>query len=47
MYSNETTSHAIKLIIMVLTKCRHKGAIEAAGIAIGNLVRYFIHYNLL
>ncbi|XP_035717597.1 uncharacterized protein LOC118439722 [Vespa mandarinia] len=39
MYSNETTSHAIKLIAMVLTKCRHKGAIEAAGIAIGNLVR--------
>ncbi|KAK2578215.1 hypothetical protein KPH14_009760 [Odynerus spinipes] len=39
MYSNETSLHSIKLITMVLTKCRHKGAIESAGVAIGNLAR--------
>ncbi|KAI4477006.1 hypothetical protein M0804_013186 [Polistes exclamans] len=39
MYSNEITLHAIKLITMVLMKCRHRGAIETAGVAIGNLVR--------
>ncbi|XP_015180065.1 PREDICTED: uncharacterized protein LOC107068326 [Polistes dominula] len=39
MYSEETTLHSVKLITTVLMKCRHKGIIETAGVALGNLVR--------
>lgn len=32
-------THATDLIVSVLLKCRHKGAIEAAGLALAKLTR--------
>lgn len=38
-HSQKTVERSSSIIISVLTKCRHKGAIEAAGLAIGHLTR--------
>ncbi|XP_046749055.1 uncharacterized protein LOC124412899 [Diprion similis] len=49
-YSYKTVERSANVITLVLTKCRHKGAIEAAGIAIGHLTRKLVNvieYSIL
>ncbi|XP_012266082.2 uncharacterized protein LOC105691871 [Athalia rosae] len=41
--SSETVERSANLITSVLMKCRHKGAIEAAGVAIGLLTRKLVN----
>ncbi|XP_076752262.1 uncharacterized protein LOC143424222 [Xylocopa sonorina] len=38
-YSNEMVKRTADIIVTVLLRCRHKGAVEAAGAAIGHLMR--------
>lgn len=40
MYSDDTVKRSANVIITVLLRCRHKGVVEAAGAAIGQLTRY-------
>ncbi|XP_076247125.1 uncharacterized protein LOC143187061 [Calliopsis andreniformis] len=40
MHSDEIVKSSVNIIITVLLKCRHKGAVEAAGSSIGHLTRY-------
>ncbi|XP_046431030.1 uncharacterized protein LOC124184897 isoform X1 [Neodiprion fabricii] len=42
-YSYKTVERSASVITLVLTKCRHKGAIEAAGVAIGHLTRKLVN----
>ncbi|KOC70581.1 Thyroid adenoma-associated protein like protein [Habropoda laboriosa] len=39
MYTDETVRRSINIIVTVLLRCRHKGAVDAAGTAIGHLMR--------
>ncbi|XP_078038510.1 uncharacterized protein LOC144470832 [Augochlora pura] len=39
MYSDETVKCSTDIIVTVLLRCRHKGVVEAAGVAIGRLTR--------
>lgn len=39
MQSNAQVKYSIDIIVMVLLKCRHKGVVESAGVAIANLAR--------
>nr|XP_033188778.1 uncharacterized protein LOC117156129 isoform X2 [Bombus vancouverensis nearcticus] len=39
MYSDDTVKRSANVIITVLLRCRHKGVVEAAGTAIGQLTR--------
>ncbi|KAK0163047.1 hypothetical protein PV327_006758 [Microctonus hyperodae] len=49
LYSN--VKRSVDLIVSVLLKCRHKGAIESAGVALGMSVRYLAvkkeYYSLI
>ncbi|XP_066584522.1 tRNA (32-2'-O)-methyltransferase regulator THADA [Prorops nasuta] len=44
MNLDSTVTRSINLISSVLLRCRHKGAVEAAGVSIYNLCRH-LHYN--
>jgi len=37
MQSDAQVKHSMDIIVTVLLKCRHKGVVESAGIAIANL----------
>lgn len=39
MQSDEQVRHSMDIIVRVLLKCRHKGVMESAGVAIANLAR--------
>lgn len=39
MQSNAQVKYSTDIIVTVLLKCRHKGVVESAGVAIANLAR--------
>lgn len=39
MQSNMQVKYSMDIIVTVLLKCRHKGVVESAGVALANLVR--------
>ncbi|EFN66775.1 Thyroid adenoma-associated protein-like protein [Camponotus floridanus] len=45
MQSNAQVKYSMDIIVTVLLKCRHKGVVESAGVAIANLARRLYDQN--
>ncbi|XP_012149072.1 uncharacterized protein LOC100876028 [Megachile rotundata] len=45
MYSDEIVKRSTNIIVAVLLRCRHKGVVEAAGTAVGQLTRCLCKEN--